>query len=71
MKALEHLLIQELAQIRAAEATLQSAYRTLPGASEDQIAGFVESLAALDHRTSRVEELLNAISAPEPELIAA
>ena len=69
MKALEHLLIRELAQIRATEAMLQSTYRTLRSASDDQIAGFVTNLADLEHRTTRVEELLNAIS--KPELLAA
>jgi hypothetical protein len=64
MKALEHLLIQELAQIRATEATLQRAYGTLRNASDDQIVGFVANLADLDHRTHRVEKLLNAISQP-------
>ncbi len=66
MKALEHLLIQELNQIRSKESNLQRFYQDLKNASEDQVAIFLAGLAELEHQTRRVEALLDAIAVPEP-----
>lgn len=65
MKALEHLLVQEITKIRKLEAELQSAYPTLHQAAEDQIAGFAAGLAELDRRATRVDELLGVFSLPQ------
>lgn len=66
MKALEHLLIQEISQIRAEETKLHSVYRSLQGASTDQVEEFLKGLSALNHRACRVEEMLEAMAVPEP-----
>jgi hypothetical protein len=66
MKALEHLIIEEIAQIRAMESNLQSAYAGLGNAPETEVAGFVNALADLEHRAMRVSEMLEALSQPEP-----
>ena len=66
MKALEHLLIQEVQQIRSKESKLQRHYQTLSEASEEQVAAFLAGLADLERQATRVEALLDAIAMPEP-----
>ena len=66
MKALEHLLIEELNDIRATESKLQDAYPKLRTAQTDDVQQFLNSLMALQHRAARMEQMLDAIGDREP-----
>jgi hypothetical protein len=66
MKALEHLLIQELKHIRVTESKLQDAYPKLRATHTADVQHFVNSLLALQHRAARLEEMLDAIGENEP-----
>jgi len=65
MKAMEHLLIQELTKIHALESKLYSSFNALSDASNDQVENFVNGLTDLERRTSRIERLLETLGAPE------
>ena len=66
MKALEHLLIQELNQMHALESKLHSAFAALKDASNDQVESFVDGLADLDRRATRLERMLDGMGATRP-----